>query len=526
MVTKTINQMTSKLRGSSFLVRLALCAGFWAAGTILFSQPALADNSALWGKNGEQWKPDSRLPDFSYAGYHSGETPIPTVGVKSNVKDFGAKGDGQTDDTDAFKKAIEATEGGAILIPAGKYVLTDILYIRKSNLVLRGEGPDKTVLYFPKPLQEIKPNMSATTTGQPTTNYSWSGGLIWVEGQQKGENLGSVKAKALRGSREIELDRPAKVKPGQKIEIYMEDPGDGSLLNYLYAGQSGDTSKIKKTRCYFVSRVSGVDGSKITLERPLRTDVDPLWNTRVSVFAPTATEVGVENLAFEFPNQPYRGHFLEDGYNPLAFSYGAADGWGRNLKVINADSGPFLGGSSFVTLDGLVFEAQRTPDKTGVAGHHGVTMGTDNLLQNFDFRCEFVHDISVEQSAGSVVSKGKGVDMCFDHHKRYPHANLFTELDLGAGTRMYKCGGGQNLGRHSAAWTTFWNIRADQPLHAPPADFGPDLMNFIALSSKDVPVLEPNGRWFEPVSPADIEPKNLYEAQLQKRLGPKSSANQ
>ena len=35
--------------------------------------------SDLWGKDGEKWKPDSRLPDFSYAGYHCGEDPIPKI---------------------------------------------------------------------------------------------------------------------------------------------------------------------------------------------------------------------------------------------------------------------------------------------------------------------------------------------------------------------------------------------------------------------------------------------------------------
>ena len=38
-----------------------------------------AETSALWGAHGERWTPDGRLPDFSYAGYHCGEAPLPTV---------------------------------------------------------------------------------------------------------------------------------------------------------------------------------------------------------------------------------------------------------------------------------------------------------------------------------------------------------------------------------------------------------------------------------------------------------------
>jgi hypothetical protein len=31
---------------------------------------APAEYSALWGRTGEKWTPQSRLPDFSFAGYH------------------------------------------------------------------------------------------------------------------------------------------------------------------------------------------------------------------------------------------------------------------------------------------------------------------------------------------------------------------------------------------------------------------------------------------------------------------------
>lgn len=472
-------------------------------------------HSELWGKDGEKWSAASRLPDFSFAGYRSGEAPIPDVPIKSSVRDFGAKGDGETDDTQAFIKAIEATNNGAILIPAGRYKITEILYIRKPNIVLRGEGTDKSTLFFPKGLEQVKPNIGATTTGTPTSNYSWSGGFIWVQGQQTGAQLGNVASKATRGSHTIELNKTANVAPGQSILIEQEDPGDKSLVNHLYQGQPGDVAKIGSARTPFVSKVTAVDGAKITIERALRTDVDPNWKARVRIYQPSVSEVGVENLNFEFASGPYRGHFKEDGYNPLTF-LGAANCWARNLRFFNADSGPFLGGH-FHTLENLVFEADRQATG-GDTGHHGVTMGNDNLLRGFDIRTKFVHDISVEGSAGSVVMRGKGVDLCFDHHCRHPHANLFTDIDLGAGTRMYRSGGGAQLGRHSGAWTTFWNLRAARPQSWPGNNWGPDTMNFVGVTTKDKATLDPNGRWFEPIPPAQLQPQNLYEAQLARRL--------
>src|SRR6476619_7437695 len=95
---------------------------------------APAQTSDLWGVRGERWNPRSRLPDFSYAGYHSGEAPLPQAPRGVSVKEFGAKGDGATDDTVAFQKALETVKSGAIEIPPGRYRITDILEIRRGHI--------------------------------------------------------------------------------------------------------------------------------------------------------------------------------------------------------------------------------------------------------------------------------------------------------------------------------------------------------------------------------------------------------
>ena len=89
--------------------------------SILAVSPSAEEYSQLWGKNGELWSADSRLPDFSHAGYHRGEKPVPEIAVTANVRDFGAVGDGEHDDTQAFLDAIRQTSQGAILVPAGRY---------------------------------------------------------------------------------------------------------------------------------------------------------------------------------------------------------------------------------------------------------------------------------------------------------------------------------------------------------------------------------------------------------------------
>lgn len=55
-----------------------------------------------------------------------------------SVKDFGAVGDGVTDDTAAIQAALDV--GGPILFPAGSYKITDTLFVTKSSTTLIGAG--------------------------------------------------------------------------------------------------------------------------------------------------------------------------------------------------------------------------------------------------------------------------------------------------------------------------------------------------------------------------------------------------
>ena len=82
---------------------------------------------------------------------------------------------------------------------------------------------------------------------------------------------------------------------------------------------------------------------------------------------------------------------------------------------------------------------------------------------------------------------------------------------------MFQSGGGAALGRHSAAWETFWGIRARR-LQKWPQNWGPDLMNLVGLPSSDAAIAEPTGRWFKPMDAGRLVPANLYEGQLAKRL--------
>ncbi len=144
----------------------------------------------------------------------------------------------------------------------------------------------------------------------------------------------------------------------------------------------------------------------------------------------------------------------------------------------------------------------------GDTGHHGVTMGQDCLLENFDIQAKFIHDITMTNlMAGNVVKNGKGSNLSFDHHKRAPYENLFSNIDVGSGSQVWRCGGGAQLGKHSGARETFWGIRAEQELEWPPAKFGPNSMNIIGVTTSSPTNISQDRKWFEAIPPEQLAPR-------------------
>lgn len=494
-----------------------LLLGLCAMGAF---ESAAAQYSRLWGRSGELWSAQSRLPDFSYAGYRRGEKAIPRRAVEVSVKDFGARGDGRTDDTAAFQKALAESAGKVIYVPRGNYRIIDFITITTSGTVLRGAGATKSVFVFPKPLNSIKPNWGATTSGKRTSNYSWSGGFVRIVGGASDKKLADVSTPATRGDQSLAVSDVKPFKLGEEYELRLNDTADKSLTKHLYANDAGPISNLKNIRESFVFRVTRVDAAakRIFFDRPLRTDVRMEWKPHLVAAKSSVEECGIEELGFAFPNTPYKGHFSEVGFNAVDLR-GVRHCWVRNIRIHNADSGVFVSGANN-TITGVYLTSARAIEKSRKAtGHHGVTLGgQDNLLTRFRFETQFMHGITLTRgSAGNVASAGIGPDLSFDHHRYAPHSNLFTDIHLGEGGRMFQSGGGAKLGHHCAAWATFWGVRARRP-QACPKGFGPAMMNLVGVQPSGRSDMSPTGRWFEAIDPIRLTPRNLHEAQLQRRL--------
>lgn len=498
---------------------------------LLAAMPIVArgENSKLWGKEGELWNPAGPLPDFSFAGYRRGEEPIPDREPDVSVVDFGAVGDGTTDDTAAFQNAIAASGGKVIGIPPGRFLITGILEIKSSGTVLQGAGSDRTILICPKPLEEIR---SKPLTGtRATTGYSWSGGIVWIFGSSFGrDRIASIQPGGKRGDKIISLaDSASGLEAGQTVIVAVKDDADQSLVKYLYAGDPGDIGKTApgSEERQQVCRIRSIEGDQVTLDRPLRYDLPEAFKPELRTYDPRLEECGVERIGFEFPEQPYGGHFSESGHNAISIQ-ASVNCWARDIRILNADSGIFLSHARFTTVRDVIIESKRKPGPADCTGHHGIQVtGEDNLVTRFDFRTRFIHDLTVERTSGCVFSNGKGVDLSMDHHRRAPYENLFSNIDLGRGESAFNSGGSGGIGKHAGAGNTYWNLVSKERLAWPEDDFGPDRINWIALNTRERKSDDPEktgGRWVEPIRPGEIEPADLHAAQLAKRTGKSPAA--
>lgn len=475
-------------------------------------------HSALWGAAGEAWTPTSRLPDFSFAGYGMGERPLPDPPVVANVRDFGAVGDGLTDDSQAFLDALASAPPGAILVPRGRYLLTRVLRIDRPGVVLRGEGPGRSVLLLPRSLHDVLGDAPAAAGDDG--HWSWGGAFLWLSGRDEGVRVTEIAARARRGDRRLVVSDARGLKPGDLIRV-VQTAADSTLWAELNGGPVPVSTDLIEwsggVMTNFITPISCVVGDTVWIERPLRVDVGPEREAALWTHAPTVRDVGVEGLTIDFtPPAPYEGHLVESGRNAI-FLDDVFQFWIRDVEILNADGGILSDGpSAFGTIQGIRLGADgRTGAETG---HHGIALEGPNDVLVTDFRLDtrFRHDLTVDALAsGNVFEGGRGVDLAIDHHTSAPYENLFSDIDVGLGTRVWFSGGSvERGGPHAGVRETVWNLRTS----AGAVPF-PDYPQLTVVSFPGVQRPGRDDQWSEGKAGGILAPQSLYAAQLRTRLG-------
>lgn len=451
-----------------------------------------------------------------------------------------------------LKQAIEQSPAGAaIYIPPGRYRITEMINITKS-VILRGAGPTQTVLFFPLSLTEVYGNIPDSSSGY--SQWAFRPAYINFLGQDPtGPEtlLAHVTRPAAKGAKDVLLEQShtaLKLHPGMWIRLVQSEPDAvtsatdassgaekrSSLVEHLYgdwdlmSAHVPDHLQARELQgtqyaAQLLARVVWYEGSVLTLDRALPFDVRVEWFPEVHVIQASLRDSGIEDLHIEFAAEEYAGHFKEAGYNALYFST-AHNCWAKNVHISNADYGVGMNGTHFCTMQGIrMFDSIQRGNGNG---HHGIDIsyGSDNLVTHFQVFKEFLHDVSVEwYTHGNVFSNGIGRDLNLDHHRGAPFGNLFTDLQLGKGTRPFASSGAHGRGPHAGAFNTYWNLLSDHCYSRPSADFG-HKMTFVGTGSdidcKSHDAAQPNNF----VHPQDLHAALLAPHKRVIQIGTDSSA--
>ena len=405
------------------------------------------------------------LPDFSRAGYQAGEKPVPKIKKGTDVRDFGAVGDGKTDATKSIQKAIDA--GGVVLLPEGRWLLERPLKISKNGTVLKGAGSGKTILVCPYSLADMY--------GE-NRNWAWSGAMVSMAGGGKTEALGTITQTIRAGSSLLNVEGTLPVQKGEWLLLsWFNDKGKDTLLDHLYGGVIPQKKMGKELQDSTSARVRewiqviSVEEGSIQIAQPLRIDIRPEWKVTMSR-APHLKEVGIEGVTFEFPPSPWLGHLKQRGYNGISLG-NVINGWVRDIHLINSDSGIFVNSGRYVTVSDILIQGKKL--------HHAISASwsADCLFTRWRIEADHVHGTTISWAAhGNVFSHGYGKSLAMDSHRAASFQNLHTAIVIEQGKKYrnpFASGGKYSRGPHAAKQNVYWNIELRFPEGGDPVKVGP-----------------------------------------------------
>lgn len=471
-----------------------------------------SDSAVLW--NAFRQSPDDhpRIPNNAYAGYARGERPIPQVPAVVDVRAFGARGDGQTLNDDAVRRAIDAAweaGGGAVQFPAGEFLFRNLILLHRDGVVLRGAGPGQTVLRFQRPLVEV-----LGRTGRDVEQWNWTGGLLWIgpgddfRWQQDGgdsggwqwtglnERFGEMRERRLRftsswenwrslgeagvaarvsgsyprGARRITVDNAEGLTPGARLLLTWVNPPDNALWleiagHEAFRGGDWFDGWLREGVPVWTwpVEIAAVEGREIVLTQPTRVSIRPDYQVSFRKIGelrqghpPLVQEAGVENLTLRMDNErPAYPYNRGVGWNGLFFNR-AWNAWARNVEILHAETAINVSSAKNVTVSGIeVF----SPLQSKYISTNRV-MSHDILYE--DIR---VHNtgtvsngINTEWlSSGNVWSR---IDMdqgTFDSHRMMAFDAIRTEIRM-RNPADARPGGNREAGPFTGRRVVHWNI--------------------------------------------------------------------
>ncbi|HET6558917.1 MAG TPA: glycosyl hydrolase family 28-related protein [Prolixibacteraceae bacterium] len=444
--------------------------------------PAQGWRSALYPTD---WTPGMKdaqgrfLHDFSYAGYHSGDVPLPVI--TANVIDvtqppYHADPTGATDARAALQLALNdvgKAGGGVVYLPEGTYRINvsstgnNSLRMNYSNVVLRGAGVDKTFLF--------NENSNVRNTNviniRPLSGGDWS---------SSGTNTVTITTDLLEPTQLIPVSSVTGYKVGDWV-IIRSDVTTGFMEEHQMTGLWG-TSMAGPM---FYRTVTGIDATTNTLkvDAPTRYFLKKRDNARVYKVNPMLKEVGLEDFSFANKQTTLAGlgdlDFSKAGTgayeihatNFIAFS-NAVNCWMKNVNTYKPteNTGDYhlvsnavvMNRCRFITIDSCYFQKPQYEGEGG-NGYMFILGGNDCLIKNSRANhARHNFDFKSMQSNGNVILRCRGENsrLASDFHMHLSMANLFDNFTANRDfleAKFRPWGTAPSMHGHPTTQSVFWN---------------------------------------------------------------------
>lgn len=503
------------------------------------------------------WKPGHAddagrfLHDFSHAGYHRGEAPIPDR--TDNVIDitrapYAADASGKVDATSAIQRALDVAAdagGGVVFMPAGTYRVAPpegakaALVVRGDGVVLRGAGAGRTFVFNDatamagRNVIELKPGVAV----------SWNADGKAAEGVKLREDLPKPASR-------IPLDDVTDFSVGDLIVVrndltqhYID------LVGMKGKWTPGQSQNRTLTYCRRITAIDAID-NVLTVDIPLRGFLYAADNAQVvKVSGRMISEAGIEDFSIGMKQHPGEGIAEEDWSKPGTVGHAAhgsgaiALSFAENCWVRRVHTYAPAGNDPKVHVLSNVLKLWRTrlvtvvdcdfkfPQYRGGGGNgYGFAINAqDNLIR--DCRVEGArhnYDFGTMSASGNVIVDCLAKDgmHASDFHMFLSLANLLDNITCEGDfleARALRPWGGNPMHGVTTTQSVFWNTKGlryslERPVLVYSHQFGDGYV--IGTSGPAAKVdssdfVEGEGRG------ADLVPRSLYLDQLKRRLSGK-----
>ncbi|MGA1982101.1 MAG: hypothetical protein ABSG84_06485 [Acidobacteriaceae bacterium] len=503
-----------------------------AASLLLFAQALLAqqsqwvhpgaDGHLIYGRD----KSGATIPDYSFAGYHSGGVVLPTVPVQIKLSPTGA------DDTATIQHAIDTVSArplnakgfrGAVQLGPGVFHCSAALTISASGVVLRGAGSSA--------------DHAATTielTGDPHVGIIIKGNFA-LSIISTATNI--TDAYVPFGAHTVHVADATHIHAGDLVQI--SKPVTAAWIKYMGMDslERPDRDEHWMNAKVLTARrvVTAVSGNTVTFQIALMDSYDSQFlSAEHFTVQPVAVsgqvnEVGVEDLRIVAPALTVGFH---DPHTIAMEIDAAADSWVRNVAMIDTTEGVRMDGNSErMTLTRVDVKQSKAVTSSAKPFDFDIN-GTEVLVDRATGTGDSVFYFATgprQQGPVVILNSVFHGDGNLEPHRNWSTGLLVDNCSVPDSGIHFVNRGNMGSGQGWAmGWGVVWNSTADNfVIQQAPGTITWAMGNRGELKSEGVPDGKGGRVHGTPLPSGIIEsqgtpviPQSLYLSQLAERLGP------